>query len=532
MTTESFNFNLSGDQLKIDDYCQRQADRFRKSQQQMEALINNSPAAMYLKDLEGRYQLINQTCVDLSGVDAQAFLGQTDYAFFPPAIAKQICDRDQEIIRSGESITFEEIATHLDGTTHIYLSTKFVLTDEEGKPYALGGVSTDITDLHQANQRLESTNTELQQANRRKDEFLATISHELRTPLNVILGMSESLQEAIYGELNSSQLKSISTIAQSGQHLLALIDDMLDVAEISAGNLTLNITEVSPIELCKSSLKLVEQQALAKQIHIDTHIPEDLDRIFVDQQRICQVLINLLNNAVKFTPTGGKISLSVRLAPLEIRGYCLCFAVSDTGIGINSADLAKLFQPFSQLDSSLNRQYQGTGLGLVLVKQIVELHGGTMAIDSEVGSGSCFTVTLPQPQINSIHIAAPSPLILLAEDNELNINTFSSYLTAKGYRIIWAYNGREAIELTQSHDPDLILMDIQMPEMDGLEAISWMRRQPKLVKIPIIALTALAMAGDREKCLGYGANEYLAKPVKLKELHHRIQSFLAIAAHC
>jgi predicted ATPase/signal transduction histidine kinase len=259
-------------------------------------------------------------------------------------------------------------------------------------------------DLHLTNQQLESTIQELQHATRLKDEFLATMSHELRTPLNAILGMSEALQEDIFGAINPRQLNAISTIEQSGQHLLSLINDILDVSKITAGKLALNITQVSLTELCQSSLILIKQQAIDKQIQINTELPADLAPIAIDERRMRQVLINLLNNAVKFTPTGGTVTLAVRIEPIKIlaqtAGYALCFAISDTGIGIASTDLTKLFHPFIQIDSSLNRKYAGTGLGLVLVKQIVELHGGNVTIDSEVGRGSCFTVTIPQTHLN------------------------------------------------------------------------------------------------------------------------------------
>ena len=284
-----------------------------------------------------------------------------------------------------------------------------IIDDDGGHPIATSGLFIDITErkqvetqLQQTNHRLELTNTELLRTTRLKDDFLATMSHELRTPLNAILGMSEALQERIFGPLNSRQLNSILTIEQSGEHLLSLIEDILDVSKISAGKLNLNLSEVALTELCRSSLVLVRQQAIAKQIQLDTHLPAMLDRIVVDERRMRQVLINLLSNAVKFTPDGGIVILSVRTVPVEIdsdAGYWLCFSVSDTGIGIASADCSKLFQPFIQLDSSLNRKYAGTGLGLVLVKQIVELHGGSVTINSKVGVGSCFTVTIPQDRL-------------------------------------------------------------------------------------------------------------------------------------
>jgi CheY-like chemotaxis protein len=245
------------------------------------------------------------------------------------------------------------------------------------------------------------------------------------------------------------------------------------------------------------------------------------------------------------------LKAKLRECPPE-QGHYVCISVTDTGIGIAPADQLKLFQPFVQVDSALNRQYEGTGLGLALVKRIVELHEGDVNLRSELGHGSCFTVRLPyvcdiEESSTPAHLILPDrvqtsaaiasssspltelqiePLILLAEDNEANISTVSSYLEAKGYRIIFAKNGEEAIALAKTHQPDLILMDIQMPIMDGLEATKQIRLDPKLVNIPIIALTALAMTGDRDRCLEAGANAYISKPVKLKELNETILKML------
>lgn len=551
-----FIIQLFADRIAAEMQRQADEDELRKSQQQIRAFIDNSSAAMYLKDLEGRYRLMNQTCVELSGGDPELFLGATDFAVYPPEIAERIYQLDREIIRSGQSITIEERAISPDGVELTYISNKFVLLDDEGKPYALGGVSTDITDrkyaeeqLNLTNQQLELANQELHRATRLKDEFLATMSHELRTPLNAILGMSEALQEEVFGNINSHQLKAISTIEQSGEHLLSLINDILDVSKIAAGKLTLNPSKVALSELCQSSLILVEKQASDKQIQIATQLSVEPDWILVDERRMRQVLINLLNNAVKFTPHGGRIELAVSVEAAAvcdlIEGACLCFSVSDTGIGISQADLAKLFQPFIQVDSSLNRKYQGTGLGLVLVKQIVELHGGYIKIDSEVGVGSCFSIMLPQtcwqfqlqkiaptPSQNLIPTITHQPktrTILLVEDNEVNVDTFVSYLTAKGDRVIVANTGAAAISILEgcdpSQNPEIILMDIQLPDIDGIAAIEYIRQQD-LTQIPIIVLTALVTPGEREKCLAVGANRYLTKPVKLLELHNTIQECL------
>lgn len=407
----------------------------------------------------------------------------------------------------------------------------------------------ELKERQQAQQQLTERNQELARATRLKDEFLANMSHELRTPLNAILGMTEGLQEGVFGPINDQQTESLHTIETSAVHLLSLINDILDVAKIESGQIELECTSIPVAPLCSSSLAFIKQQALKKSIQIKTHLPANLPNLLVDERRTRQALINLLTNAVKFTPEGGRITLTVSLqsgTPIAQPQF-LRIAIADTGIGIAPDNLEKLFRPFVQIDSTLSRQYSGTGLGLSLVKQIAELHGGQVALTSELGVGSCFTIDLPcdpnapitvprepllvprepiiPPQLEPDH-ATPSPLILLAEDNEANINTVSGYLKAKGYRLSLAKTGLEAIDIAQADHPDLILMDIQMPGMDGLEAMQHIRRLPGLHNVPIIALTALTMAGDRDRCLAAGANEYLAKPVKLRQLVATIQQFL------
>jgi PAS domain S-box-containing protein len=449
---------------------------------------------------------------------------------------------------------------HPDRSVHFIKAYGKIKQDTQGNAQSMIGVNFDVSDRKQAEAQLKKINEELLRATKLKDEFLANMSHELRTPLNSILGMSESLQEEVLGSLNEKQLTAISTVESSGEHLLALINDILDLSKMSAGMMELDIESVSVKNLCNSSLVFVKQQAFNKRIQIDSHISTHINNINIDERRIKQVLINLLTNAVKFTPNQGFVNLRVAIGsgdtwqgeatiPQQLRDRnspTILFQVVDTGIGIAAKDLQMLFQPFVQVDSALNRQYEGTGLGLALVKQIVELHGGQVMVESEVGQGSCFTVALPyevspsntifnaiasKPNpttSSSMEIASGNaPLILLAEDNEANIQTFNSYLTAINYRVIIARNGVEAIAQAKVNLPDIILMDIQMPTMDGLEATKQIRLDPNLVNIPIIALTALAMEGDRDKCLAAGANEYLSKPIKFSQLSTVIQQILA-----
>jgi len=383
---------------------------------------------------------------------------------------------------------------------------------------------------------LTTANAELARAARLKDEFLANMSHELRTPLNGILGLSEILQEGIYGFLNPQQTKSIRTIEESGRHLLSLINDILDLAKIEAAQIKLEIIPVSTEGICNACLRLIRQLALKKRIKISENYDSEVTIIRADKRYIKQILINLLSNAVKFTPKGGKINL-------EVRGNAeqgmVEFIVSDTGIGIAEKDIAYLFKPFVQLDGGLNRAHEGTGLGLSLVYRLTEMHGGSISVESELGKGSRFIVSLPWQEAvmdtlptadallrRPVEVASSAARILLVDDNLTILNTLSDYLEAKGYQVIMALDGVQAIEKAIEENPDIILMDMQMPHLDGLEATRRIRAEPRIAATPIIALTALAMPGDRERCLEAGVNDYLSKPVSFKKLIAAIEALL------
>jgi CheY-like chemotaxis protein len=373
------------------------------------------------------------------------------------------------------------------------------------------------------------------------------MSHELRTPLTSILGISEILIEQIRGPLNEKQVQAIQWISKSGYHLLSLINDILDVSKIEAGKLHLHPDVISIQDVCEASLNFIQEAAIKKSITVDFDQDPSVTILKADSQRLKQILVNLLSNAVKFTPEKGNVSLEVFTN--ENRDQ-VRFVVSDTGIGIAASNLPKLFAPFSQVDSRLSRQYEGTGLGLVLVFKYTEMHGGSVQVESELGKGSRFTIQLPigldgsnisnrtepersvdsetqaEEEITKIQDISSHKSILLAEDNEASIVAVGDYLEELGYQVIVARNGYEAVELAETVGPDIILMDIQMPIMDGLEAIGILRKNPRFTTTPVIALTALAMPGDRERCLKAGANEYMSKPVSLKGLTSTIWNLL------
>jgi PAS domain S-box-containing protein len=570
--------------------------RLRASESLLSAMFERSVVGMAITDAEGKFIRTNpfyQQMVGYSENELQ-LMRFTDN-MLPEDIEDNLRLRSQVLSDESESYQMEKRLFHRNGKMIWVRTTSSKILDEVGQPPLFVGVIEDISDrkqaekslasaeierqqaiddLYQLNQQLETrvaqrtqelqytnqqlsvANSELARATRLKDEFLANMSHELRTPLNAVLGMSEGLMTGVFGDLNERQMRSLSLIETSGRHLLELINDILDVAKIGAGKLELELSSVGIEYLCKSSLNFVKQIANQKNIQLKLSINHSIKMITVDERRMRQALINLLSNAVKFTPKGGKICLEVKLQEREATeltsecSYAMIFSIIDTGIGISSEDISNLFQAFVQIDSSLNRQYAGTGLGLTLVKQLVEMHGGCVSVASQVGEGSSFSIVLPyresieldkldkaEPPSNSFgegynqvsnleNNLAVNPLILMADDNPINIETFSNYLTSRGYRLIFASDGQEAINMTIAQNPDLILMDIQMPVLDGISAIESIRANPDINNIPIVALTALAMIGDREKCLAVGANEYLAKPVQLSHLVTVIQKQL------
>jgi signal transduction histidine kinase/DNA-binding response OmpR family regulator len=396
-------------------------------------------------------------------------------------------------------------------------------------------------------QRLLQKNVELEEASRMKSEFLANMSHELRTPLNAIIGFSEILRDGLIGELTEQQQRFIGDIFSSGNHLLSLINDILDLSKVEAGKMTLELESVEVWSLFANSLSIIREKAAARHIELSMDVPKELGSIQADARKVKQIVYNLLSNAVKFTVDGGQVKLSVSEVPQSDVGSVdgtwnsrnfpfahtefekfLRISVTDTGIGISPDGLDHLFNPFSQIDSGLARKYEGTGLGLVLLKNLAELHGGSVAIESAVGEGSRFTVWLPLrppetvrrtpgrvPVFNRIASTGGIRTALVVEDDFKSADLVRVQLEAEGFEVLHAASAEAALVLAIQQPLALITLDIMLPNMDGWELLSRLKQVPELRRIPVVIISIVA---DPSKGFSLGAAAVMQKPISRQEL--------------
>jgi len=413
-----------------------------------------------------------------------------------------------------------------------------VFRDAEGVPRHMMGTVMDITERKRADEALRQARDEAESANQAKSSFLASLSHEIRTPLGAIIGLIELLQ---HGAASAEQRGQLQTMATAADTLLALINDVLDITKIEAGKLELEALDFDIRELINNVVEVLSPAARHKELSVRVAVSEAVPaRLVGDPGRLRQVLMNLVNNAIKFTRRG-EVSVHVetedRGSRMEDRkdrsdssSILVRFTVKDTGIGIDADKLEAIFQPFTQADPSTTRRHGGTGLGLTISSRLVERMGGRIHVESDPGRGSSFWFRLLLP-IASKGVAPPVVVppapsdgpalrVLLAEDNPVNQQVLTLMLERAGHRVAIANNGREALEALERDDYHLVLMDVQMPEMDGLRCTKLIRQHEKASgrHVPIVAVTANAMQGERQRCLQAGMDDYLAKPVRGHEL--------------
>jgi signal transduction histidine kinase/ActR/RegA family two-component response regulator len=379
---------------------------------------------------------------------------------------------------------------------------------------------------------LTSANAALVQMMWTKDRFLANMSHELRTPLSVVVTSADLLHQGLYGALNAKQQRGLDPLRRSAQHLLTLIEDLLDLSRIESGRLPIDLEWCDAAELARVSAQFVRGLAFKRGVSLATDLGVEPAMLQCDPRRVKQILINLLGNAVKFTPSGRAVGISVSRGAEEVS-----FTVWDTGLGISLEDQSRIFRPFEQLAQN-PEDAGGTGLGLALVSHLVALHSGRVSVRSAPGEGSTFVVTLPVRQAGFSETPAPSPTteatptadpagrLLIAEDNEDTRELLRELFVSLGWEVFEAVDGEAAWALLPSVRPDVLLTDVHMPRLTGLDLTRRLRADPVWSALPVVIHTAVAMRGDEERCLGAGANAYFAKPVDLRRLESALRGLV------
>ncbi|MCB1800073.1 MAG: response regulator [Gammaproteobacteria bacterium] len=544
---------LAGNLSTMRDAVRETLDRLRDSEQRLQSIIDNAPAAIYVKDLSGRFQLMNRHCSQLLGTSPEQAIGKQDHDFLPPPVAHEVGLNDRRVIDAGVPLHVEE-AIPVDGETRTFVSIKFPLQDHRGQVLGVCGISTDITDRKQVEHELQQHRTRLSEmvaertrelsiareraesANRAKTSFLANMSHEIRTPMNGVLSLAQLLAR---GELSEKDRHYVELILNAGRALMTVLNDILDYSKIEAGQVSAVRAPFSLEHLVRDIEGLMLPLAEQKKLEFRTTCARDLpDRVVGDSSRLRQVVLNLVGNAIKFTERG---RVTLRLSDLS-RGHDpvrLRIEVEDSGPGISAADLEHIFDRFFRAGIDTGPAGTGSGLGLSICKKLVELMDGEIGVSSVPGEGSRFHIEIDLPKAldesgtrddaAQLQAPAPGPLrILVADDDPIGRMACQTLLEQVGHRITVADNGSEALAALEGGDFDLVLMDIHMPVMDGLEATRRVRdhADPRIRDIPVLALTASVMNDEYHRYLDMGITAVLAKPLSIDELNRTIQDAL------
>ena len=505
-----------------------------KNQDRLQSILNNATSLIYIKDLDGKYLLTNKQFNEALNVD-DTVIGKTDFDFTERRKAQHFKDTDDRVIQTGKPVELEETLEMADGI-HNLLITKFPLIDEQNKIYGTSGIATDITERVKYQEQLVHAKKIAEDAKKLQEQFLANMSHEIRTPMNGIQGMTDLLLET---NLNDEQKDFAKTIKRSSDNLLVIINDILDFSKIKAGKLTIEKIDFKLSEVVENIKAIFKHRVNEKGLSLHISVNEDVpDTLNGDPYRLNQILVNLAGNAIKFTHTGG-INICISIQKKTSKEIILDFTISDTGIGIENDKIGEIFESFTQASVETSRKYGGTGLGLAITKQLLEMQNGKISVESKINCGTTFKVSIPYSYSktnNPLFFAAKDiknyrsflsgKKFLVAEDNEVNQKVIRHVLQKAGGVVDIANNGLEAVAfLKKSTEYNLIIMDLQMPEMDGYAATKYIRNVMNL-SIPIIAMTASALKGEKSKCIEIGMNDYLSKPFDFSFIYKRISMLL------
>ncbi len=553
--------NLAGELgLGLGMLRSRQAlDESEATLRRLSLAIRQSPHSIVITDKEGRIEYVNASFVANSGYTVDEVIGQNPKMLqsgqTDPAIYHQLWKtlaqgeiwRGEFINRRKDGSEYEEFAIispvrQPDGQVTHYLAIKEDITEKKRNQLELDRYRAELEALViDRTAQLELAKNSAEAANRAKSAFLANMSHEIRTPMNAILGLTHLLQRDAQREEDRLRLGKVSDAAQ---HLMSLINDILDLSKIEAGKMVLSQGSFSPVDITQSALTLVADKANEKSLPVECHIdPQTPARLQGDALRVRQILLNFLSNAVKFT-VHGKVELSLTVETLNAQQVRLRWQVSDSGIGIDAEAQGRLFRPFEQADSSTTRRHGGTGLGLAISQRLAEAMGGRIGLRSVPDQGSSFwfvadfalaegdalessgnaipTLRVEQ-QLQQYHAGSR---ILVAEDNPINAEVVLQLLRNAGLQTDLAQDGQEALDKVRAQDYALVLMDVQMPRLDGLAATREIRRLPGKVDLPILAMTANAFEDDRRRCLAAGMNAHVAKPIEPQQLLETVLAWL------
>ena len=490
------------------------------------AIVEESPTSVMITDPKGNIEYVNRKFSALTGFSREEVIGRNPRLLKSGMQHPEVYANLWRTIVGGSEWRGELCNRKKDGELYWELAAISAIHDVEGAITHFLAIKEDITDRKTMEGLLWQAKATAEAANKAKSRFLADMSHELRTPLNSILGFSQLLELQGGESLTAKQREYLRWIRDGGEHLLDMVNDVLDLSKVEAGKVELEKSPFDPSALIRRVLTTVRSLAAKKHLHMEISLPAEHGLLDADEVRIKQVLYNLLSNAIKFTPSGKRIGVEARS-----EAGTLVLRVWDEGIGIPSGDLPRIFEPYAQSRSS--RSGEGTGLGLAIVKRLVELHEGTVAVESTVDKGSSFTVRIPglhapvaavyagSVHARSAQVSEDVPDLagktaLVVDDSPANRTLMERILGAFGCTVISAASGEEALRIADGSSCDLVFMDIQLPGIDGITAMRRLRE--KGMRGPFVALTAFAMKGDPERFLAEGFDGFIAKPVRIAEI--------------